>query len=191
MPRSSFNEAAARWPRKAAGPALDGAEVHGASTRPRRDGRGRMRARGTSNLSEPSFNEAAARWPRKAVICPTVSTPITSLQRGRGAMAAEGIRARAQIDRNVRASTRPRRDGRGRGSDLDDDRAGQLASTRPRRDGRGRLFGAFNARMQTFRLQRGRGAMAAEGQSSEFSPMTRQKLQRGRGAMAAEGRRSA
>jgi len=85
----SFNEAAARWPRKDAGPrdlqslraelqrgrgamAAEGGDLshgfdahHLASTRPRRDGRGRDPSPGADRPERPGFNEAAARWPRK------------------------------------------------------------------------------------------------------------------------------
>jgi len=87
-----------------------------ASTRPRRDGRGR--------LDRPTMGARGA-----------------MLQRGRGAMAAEGMLTLSMKDLSSSASTRPRRDGRGRLRIINEYR---------------------NNRM----LQRGRGAMAAEGDDS-------------------------
>jgi len=85
----------------------------------------------------------------------------TSLQRGRGAMAAEGSLHAILDYLRLAASTRPRRDGRGRAEPV------PLAS-------RAEL------------LQRGRGAMAAEGCHRWFVSTVMIVLQRGRGAMAAE-----
>jgi len=62
-----------------------------ASTRPRRDGRGRAPCAHRPGHGPGRFNEAAARWPRKAAKpLNTLESPAT-LQRGRGAMAAEGM----------------------------------------------------------------------------------------------------
>jgi len=107
-------------------------------------GRGAMAAEGRmpqlcSHSHRFRFNEAAARWPRKEETPGTATEAIIKLQRGRGAMAAEGLEEFDGVGLPQQASTRPRRDGRGRLIFLSSNRNIIVASTRPRRDGRGRF----------------------------------------------------
>jgi len=99
---------------------------------------------------------------RGPVLMPTALA--TVLQRGRGAMAAEGGQPGSDELPKLGASTRPRRDGRGRSARTNSNALTRSsASTRPRRDGRGRQAAAAMADRMRVLLQRGRGAMAAEG----------------------------
>jgi hypothetical protein len=109
----SFNEAAAKWPRK----------VPPAGAR--------HRARGC-------FNEAAAKWPRKAARSGKVSDrpAIASMRprpNGRGKFPTPRFAAWANI-----ASMRPRPNGRGKRGTLRRPHAAPRASMRPRPNGRGK-----------------------------------------------------
>ena len=164
-PSSSFNGAAAGWPRKvfsmqwSSNPPLrlqwgrgrmaaEGARLYGyaASTDRLQWGRGRMAAEGCwpfsmQSMHPPGFNGAAAGWPRKAA----------------------GRRAGRYC--HDEASMGPRPDGRGRGV------PGQ--AIRPDNE-----------------LQWGRGRMAAEGRAAPLHSDATRVLQWGRGRMAAEGARA-
>ena len=157
---SSFNGAAAGWPRKAFA-------------------NGRRRRRGRS------FNGAAAGWPRKADFSGNGQRACLMLQWGRGRMAAEGYKERGEekLDWgfNGAAAGWPRKDGRRHVlRDLKPSFNGAAAGW-PRK-------GAVEVvRLALGGLQWGRGRMAAEGLIAADRRRRLHRLQWGRGRMAAEG----
>ncbi len=111
------------------------------------------------------------------------------LQCGRGAMAAVTRRV-ADVDAGaVLASMWPRRDGRGDRCRTRHDAHVRRASMWPRRDGRGDEIAAIQDVANAYKLQCGRGAMAAVTQHLDFFDDSNEVLQCGRGAMAAVTRR--
>ena len=141
-----FNEASARSPRKTARPA-----------------RAPMPA-------SPPFNEASARSPRKTGLSGGRGGECIALQRSLGEIAEEDrtarrSRRRARYSFNEASARSPRKT---RVDDRGARRAGH-ASTRPRRDRRGRLVDLLNRYAPTHELQRGLGEIAEEDKTSKRS----------------------